>query len=232
VWSKKPENTPYQYVSDLIDNQSREWKEEAIKQIFYPMEAKQICTMPLPNYNQEDFISWQGTKDGNYSVKSGYQAILAWHKAQNPSPTSSYMDSTRWKKLWKLFVPPKQIHHIWRILNNAIPVKDNLTIRGIRCDPLCLLCNSKIETINHIFLDCEWTKQVWFASPLTINFEHLQIKTLSDWLDYMMQNSKAEDMQSIATILYSIWLARNEKVYNGKALTSYRSGESSFKESL
>jgi hypothetical protein len=30
MWSKKPENTPYQYVSDLIDNQIRGWKEEVI----------------------------------------------------------------------------------------------------------------------------------------------------------------------------------------------------------
>jgi hypothetical protein len=182
------------------------------------MEANQICSMPIPNYNQEDFISCQGTKDGNYSVKSGYQAILAWHETQNPSPTGSNMDNTRWKKLWKLFVPPKQIHHIWCILNNAIPVKDNLATRGIRCDPLCPLCYSKVETINHIFLECEWTKQIWFASPLTINYEHLQIKNLSDWLDYMMQNTTAEDMQNISTILYEIWLARNEKLYNGKQL--------------
>ncbi|KAK2360163.1 ADP-ribosylation factor GTPase-activating protein AGD3 [Trifolium repens] len=107
-------------VFDLIDTQNRAWKEEVIKQNFYPMEAKQICSMALPNYNQEDFISWKGTKDGHYSVKSGYQAILAWQESQNPSPNSSNMDNTRWKKLWNLFVPPKQIHHIWRILNNAI----------------------------------------------------------------------------------------------------------------
>jgi hypothetical protein len=111
--------------------------------------------MALPNYNQEDFISWKGTKDGHYSVKSGYQAILAWQESQNPSLNSSNMDNTRWKKLWNLFVPPKQIHHIWRILNNAIPVRENLFTRGIRCDPLCPLCNTKIETINHIFLECE-----------------------------------------------------------------------------
>jgi ribonuclease HI len=216
IWSKRPENTPYQLVSDLIDNQNKAWKEEVIKQIFYPMEAKLICSMALPNYNQEDFISWKGTKDGHYSVKSGYQAILAWQEAQSPNPSSSNMDNTRWKKLWKLFVPPKQIHHIWRILNNAIPVRENLSNKGIRCDPLCPLCNSKIETINHIFLECEWTRQIWFVSPLTINYEFLQIKTISSWFDYMMQNTTAIDMQTISTILYGIWIARNEKVYKDK----------------
>jgi hypothetical protein len=32
----------------------------------------------------------------------------------------------------------------------------------------------------------------------------------------MMQNSTAIDMQIISTILYGIWIARNEKVYNNK----------------
>jgi ribonuclease HI len=34
----------------------------------------------------------------------------------------------------------------------------------------------------------------------------------------MMQNTTAEDMQNISTILYGIWLTRNEKLYNGKQL--------------
>jgi hypothetical protein len=31
IWSKKPDNTPYKMVSDLIDTQNRAWKEEVIK---------------------------------------------------------------------------------------------------------------------------------------------------------------------------------------------------------
>jgi hypothetical protein len=127
-------------------------------------------------------------------------------------------ENNRWKKLWKLHVPPKQIHFIWRILNNALPVKEKLTRRWVRCNPLCSLCNSKIETIDHTCLDCEWARQAWFSSPLTINFAQLKLKQFPDWLDYMIDKTTKEDMQTISTILYSIWIARNDREFNEKHL--------------
>jgi hypothetical protein len=43
----------------------------------------------------------------------------------------------------------------------------------------------------------------------------LEIKNIPDWIDYMIQEAKIEDMQKISTILYSIWNARNDKEFNG-----------------
>jgi ribonuclease HI len=43
----------------------------------------------------------------------------------------------------------------------------------------------------------------------------LEIKNFPDWIDYMIQEAKIEDMQIISTILYSIWNARNDKEFNG-----------------
>jgi ribonuclease HI len=219
MWSKEPADTPFKKVSDLIEDQNKSWKEPIVNQLFYPQEARQICNLPLPNLDQDDFIGRQGTKDGIYSVKSGYQAVIEWQESQNSKPTRSHIgEINRWKKLWKLNVPPKQIHFLWRILNNALPAKENLANRGIRCNPLCSLCNSKIETIDHIFLACDWTRQAWFSSPLTINLAHLTIKHFPDWLDYMIDNTTKEDMPTISTILYNIWIARNEREFNNRYL--------------
>jgi hypothetical protein len=65
MWSKKPENSSLQRVSDLIDEETKCWKEQVTNQHFYPMEATQIYALPLTNTNSEDIISWYGTKDGN-----------------------------------------------------------------------------------------------------------------------------------------------------------------------
>jgi hypothetical protein len=156
MWSKKPDNSPLQRVSDLIDEETKCWKEHVINQNFYPMEATQIFAIPLTNTNSEDIISWYGTKDGNYSVKSGYHAIMEWNDYDTTAATSSHNDmETRWKKIWSLAVPPKQTHLIWRILDNALPVKENLLYRGIRCAPFCSYYGTKLETINHIFMECD-----------------------------------------------------------------------------
>lgn len=161
TWSKQPNDTPFHKVSDLIDRQNMGWNAQLIHQLFYTAKANLICAIPITNIDQEDIISWQGTKDGNYSVKSGYQAIIDWQNSSQNQPSSSHHeDNPRWKKFWKLDVPPKQLHLIWRILNNAIPVKDKLLKRGIRCAPLCAYCNDKLETIYHIFIECEWVRKV------------------------------------------------------------------------
>lgn len=58
-------------------------------------------------------------------------------------------------------------------MNNGLPVKRNLVQRGIRCDPLCPRCGNHIESISHTFMQCSWVQRVWFASPLTLNFQNL-----------------------------------------------------------
>lgn len=217
TWSKQPNDTPFHKVSDLIDRQNMGWNAQLIHQLFYTAKANLICAIPITNIDQEDIISWQGTKDGNYSVKSGYQAIIDWQNSSQNQPSSSHHeDNPRWKKFWKLDVPPKQLHLIWRILNNAIPVKDKLLKRGIRCAPLCAYCNDKLETIYHIFIECEWVRKVWFASPLTINLENSKTKHIQDWMDYMASEARDAELQIISTTLYSIWRARNEREFEGK----------------
>jgi hypothetical protein len=84
-------------------------------------------------YSTEDTICWQGTKDGNYTVKSGYNAIIDWESNNNEQGSSNLYSrhDTNWSKFWKLQNPPKQLHLIWRTLHNALPVKANLITRGI-----------------------------------------------------------------------------------------------------
>lgn len=45
-----------------------------MKSIFWPSDAEGILPIPLPNHNQPDFIAWQFTKTGCFSVKSAYHA--------------------------------------------------------------------------------------------------------------------------------------------------------------
>jgi hypothetical protein len=47
------------------------------------MEANKILQIPISNDEEEDLICWQGTKDGNYSVRSGYNAQMEWETAQS-----------------------------------------------------------------------------------------------------------------------------------------------------
>ncbi|GAU44440.1 hypothetical protein TSUD_129340 [Trifolium subterraneum] len=136
------------------------WNRQLITQLFIPIEAQQILQIPITDRSQQDNLTWDGTLDGNYSVKYGYHAIMEWGNTNdvNNAHTSSSCEEI-WKFLWKLNVPPKHVHLMWRTLNNAIPVKGNIFKRGVRCDPLCPRCLCNVETTHHAFLECDWAKQ-------------------------------------------------------------------------
>jgi hypothetical protein len=218
IWTPKPNNTSLHLVKDLIKPHSNEWNEDIIKQNFFPIEAELICQIPTINSEGEDLISWQGTKEGNYTVRSGYNAIMEWHQADSNQAkhTSSKDDPINWNNIWKVANPPKQIHLMWRILNNALPVKSNLILRGMVCDSLCPRCHNGPETIDHVFLNCDQARQVWFSSPLTITTSSSKFQSYRVWFNYMLTNTTKDCIQIIVTITYSIWLARNKKIFQNK----------------
>ncbi|KAK2373667.1 hypothetical protein QL285_074691 [Trifolium repens] len=199
---------------DLMDNYNG-WKDHMVKQLFILVEAQKILQIPIIDKNQPDNLIWDGkTSDGNYTVKIGYQAIMDWRDHfdnNNVSSSSNY--NNIWGKIWKLRVPPKHTHLLWRILRNALHVKDNLFKKGVKCDPLCPKCGDYKETLSHVFLECEWVKQVWLASPLTINLNATHDPNIIKWIYHMAMNTSTESMEFITSTIYSIWYARNQMVF-------------------
>ncbi|CAJ2673653.1 unnamed protein product [Trifolium pratense] len=199
-----------------MDTNNNAWKEDIINQIFQPYEAQMILKIPIMDKAQPDTLTWDNTQDSIYSVKSGYHSIMEWSHTLNATTSNNSQDL--WKAIWKLNVPPKHTHLLWRVLKNALPVKNNLFKRGVRCDPLCPRCTNCLETTNHVFLDCEWTKQVWFASSLNLNLGQNQITDVYDWIRYMINNTNKECIEQITAIIYGIWYARNMLVFQEKLL--------------
>ncbi|MCI09152.1 retrotransposon unclassified-like protein, partial [Trifolium medium] len=122
----------------------------------------------------EDQIMWPHTKDGLYSVKSGYNLLRHWQNSSNPSSTSSNNYNHIWKKLWNLQTIPRHRVLLWRIINKALPVRSELSKRGVPCIILCPRCLQKEETINHVFMECHHASMIWFDSKLGIRFNNNQ----------------------------------------------------------
>ncbi|PNX71213.1 ribonuclease H [Trifolium pratense] len=218
VWSTQQGYTRYNLVKDLINPATNQWNQNLIHQIFLPFEANQILQLPLVEPNSKDELVWSGTKDGLYTVKSGYHAAMEWnHLRHNQVSSNAIATDLTWQNLWKLKIPPKHATLIWRILNHSLPVRSSLSSKGIQCNPTCPRCNTSLETIDHVFMQCEWAKVVWFGSPMTIHFNTTdRHQSFSEWLSTMLKTKNQECMAPIAALTYHIWRARNLLVFQDK----------------
>ncbi|GAU39202.1 hypothetical protein TSUD_270460 [Trifolium subterraneum] len=88
------------WVKDLMYPEIRSWNRQLISDTFMPFEAEQIVQIPIVHLSNPDEFSWPSTKDGIYT------------------------------KLWKLKIPPKYTHLLWRILQDALPIQTNLRKRA------------------------------------------------------------------------------------------------------
>lgn len=148
-------------VSQLIDIDTRNWDINMLKALFTNDIIDQIMRIKI-RMQGRDKIRWLGTRNGSFTVKSAYNLLLNEsqyiHDIQN-----SGVPLFPWKKLWKVQLPPKILHFIWRILHNCVATRDKLHKVVDNIDPLCPLCKCNDETCQHFLLDCPISKRLWFA---------------------------------------------------------------------
>ncbi|RYR17236.1 hypothetical protein Ahy_B03g062005 [Arachis hypogaea] len=101
--------------------------------------------------------------------------------------------------MWNMKTPQKIKMFIWKATHNILLEE---------------------ETNEHALLLCDWTKTVWFGSQIQCTPNKQNVKLIRVWLQEMLrkcnQGNKSEAIQNwskIDIILWAIWKARNEKVY-------------------
>ncbi|KAF3436741.1 hypothetical protein FNV43_RR19490 [Rhamnella rubrinervis] len=111
---------------------------------------------------------------------------------------------------------------LWKVLHYAIPVRMSLMQRKIINDASCPICLTRIETIEHLFLDCPWTQVVWFGSPLQIRMREMDTSHFGNWLNETFQAFYGLDCKDkgpsslLAYICWFIWKERNNLIFNHK----------------
>ena len=83
-------------VADLLDDSTGWWNGMSLDTCFLPFKAQRIMSILICFTPQEDILIWPNSKDGMYSVKSGYQLLCA----METSEAASVSDNGEVKKLW------------------------------------------------------------------------------------------------------------------------------------
>ena len=66
-----------------------------------------------------------------------------------------------WLGIWKLKIPGKVKHILWKACTNSLPTKVNLMRKKILTNPQCHLCGKHPEDTLHALWACEVVKRAW-----------------------------------------------------------------------
>lgn len=153
-----------QKVSELMDFETEQWNASLLHNLFDEQTTQEILAIPINRQISKDELIWTGSKDGAFTVKSGYNTLRERETASfaKENPSSSHQTPRKqWNALWKMQTSPKVRIFIWNVCQNAVPSKENLWKRKILPDPICDLCRESMETVEHLHLLCPWTAWVW-----------------------------------------------------------------------
>lgn len=163
-------------VSQLRHPVCLEWNKELIRQTIPAHEHEILLLRPSKKVGPDRW-AWLPTPSGIYTAKSGYYKAL--NAEDRTQPPSAPPDNYEWKtKLWNTRCSPKIKLLLWKAMQNALPVGENLKSRTILESAKCIHRDAEEESITHLFFTCDFARKVWESFPCTSS---LNLNRISDF---------------------------------------------------
>lgn len=205
-------------VGDLLDHTGTSWDHHKVDAMFTSDDACDIKQIAVGGPGVQDYIAWNYTKNGLFSVKSAYHLRMAMNqvKSGRPESSSSVNKHKGWLALWATSAPGKAKIHMWRLIRNGLAVGAELHRRRIKPGLFCTACGHE-ETIVHRFWDCPHSVCFWkkLRSEMGISVAIPPCNTdsqskLASWLLGWFADATEEERSMMVQAVYGLWLARNE----------------------
>ncbi|XVF82174.1 hypothetical protein PTKIN_Ptkin16aG0024000 [Pterospermum kingtungense] len=181
------------------------WEVELWNSFWELLGGYSICT------TLKDSIVWKLDSSGNYSPKSFCMAFL----------DTKFQRYQWWKDVWAGLAPPKVETLCWQIILGKVAIKAELNKRGIlrSSDTRCVFFNSEEESVTHLFFLCDLLRQVWEAWlerwNVSLCAPSNPILFLLSWnLAVHDRGNNQIWKMGFFSIIWTIWLKRNEIVFN------------------
>ena len=149
-----------------------------------------------------------------YSFKPAYASLRITSLANHPN-----LQNKDGKNLWKLKINAKLKNHLWKMVWNILPTCLVLNNRFVLSSINFYLCNNVVESIEHLFIQCDWAAQIWLMLPWPINLNRLNSLSISNWVkmilypkDFLGLNSEeSRNIQPFAAIVCDhVWMIKNK----------------------
>ncbi|CAA7045734.1 unnamed protein product [Microthlaspi erraticum] len=207
-------------VADLM-LASGEWNEEKISEIL-PLHREEILCIVPGSFDKEDKLAWLPQDSGEYSVKSGYYTARARKFPDNlPTTTTEFNWIT---EVWDGNFAPKLKIFLWKAVQGALPVGDNLAIRGMTFQAACIHCGRPESTL-HMLFHCNLAQEVWSMAPFRNQISSGGIMNLKAGIKVLNVLISLPPMGlrtgTLAPwIMWSIWMSRNNRIFNNRTASA------------
>ena len=155
--------------------------------------------------NNPDSLEWKWITVKNFSTKYYYKFLL-----------DGGVRPPFGKVIWKLKISQKVKYFLYLSVQDKILMKINLAKRGWQGSINCPLCDSSLQTVDHLLLQCPFARKIW-----TILQTILRFNDLPHTQELLWNNREAEDTPAkcldilLAKGLWCPWKERNKRCFQG-----------------
>ena len=198
-------------LADVIDDSG--WKWPAHWSLKYPI----ITNLEVPELNNmPDKAVWI---DKNGNVKD-FATSTVWKDVRSED------DAVRWKSLvWYSHCIPKHAFILWLAVKNKLCTQDKLQKWYPNKVYECSLCKNGLDSHNHLFFECEYSKEVWGMVSNKAKI-HENEDTWEGIVNKMSSIGESRSVWEIikklclAATVYHIWQERNGRLFGGNNSTA------------
>ncbi len=157
---------------------------------------------------------WNATPSGSYSVQLGYTCLKADLRTLVEGENSYNQSCCQvWRKFWKLQLPNKVKHFLWRAYHDTLSTHFNLYRKKIRDSPLCTICLQVAETVPHILWQCPLAQNTWATTQGPFQKMRNEVDNFAQFLTSIFSRLQPEAVMEWVVISWAIWSARNQFIF-------------------
>lgn len=175
---------------------------------------EEIEKVKSKSLQMEDMALWKSNAE---SYKTSFSSNNTWQLIRK-----EYVKQGWSKGVWFKYDTPKYSFHVWTAMQDRLSTCDRILKWNPAIDPTCVLCEQEMETRNHLFYSCSYSREVWqkltkglLLGRYTEKWEEIGTLLLDESQDRVKLYLLRYTFQAAA---HSIWRERNCRRHGEKHL--------------
>ena len=165
--------------------------------------------VPVLNIAKNDAVKWRD-KNGNMV---NFSTNEVWRDFTEDLPVVKW-----WKAIWFSQCNPRWAFTLWMAAKRKLLTQDRM-MKWSTDNLLCPLCKNTHDSHNHLFFQCEYSKEVWKRMKKEIKIPY--VLDIWDQIVLMMEEMNCSNSIwsvvnrfIIAATVYYIWKERNDRLFS------------------